>query len=184
MKKREPPTPESFEKLLLWLNADREKAAEIYYRIHTRLVRIFSAKGCAEAEDLADETVNVVTSKVDWLRENYVGDPARYFYGVANKIYREYLKSRLTPVPPPIPDKTVLEIRCGCLEKCLNEKATAKEREIMRGYHEGEGRARIENRKQLAEELGITVNALRIQICHLQARMRPCVEKCFQKLER
>src|SRR5215813_11227158 len=127
MKKREPPSQDNFNKLLFWLDPDRDKAAEKYQRIYVRVVRIFSAKGCAGAEDLADETVNVVALKIDWLLENYVGDPALYFYGVANKLYLEYLKRRPTPSPPPVPDNTELELRCGCLEKCL-ETVSEKER--------------------------------------------------------
>jgi hypothetical protein len=181
MNKREPPSQEAFDKLLAWLDSNRDQAAEKYGRIYLRLVRIFAAKGCVDAEDLSDQTVNVVATKADWLIENYVGDPALYFYGVANRIWLEQ-RSRKDPVAPPVPDKTELERRCHCLQRCLDTQMSPDERELLLRYHEGEGRERIENRKRLTEELGITVNALRIRICHLQARLRPCIEECLQQL--
>jgi DNA-directed RNA polymerase specialized sigma24 family protein len=184
MSKRTPPSPEAFEKLLGWLDPDRDKAAEKYYRIHQRLVRIFAAKGCAEAEDLADQTANVVASKIDWLVENFVGDPALYFYAVGKKIYQEWLKStRTTPSPRPAPDNRRKEELCWCLEKCLKKITTPEEAQMVVRYHEGEGQVRIANRKKIAEELGISLNALRIRICHIQARLRPCIDECMRELD-
>ena len=180
MSKKQPPTHEAFEKLLAWLNSDRDQAVEQYETIYFRVVRILAAKGCYEAEDLADQTVNVVASKIDDLRANYHGDPALYFYGVAKKIHQEWLKRRTPPTPPAPIDKTETELRCQCLEKCLQKVINGDEAKTVVRYHEGEGQQRIENRKQIAAELGITLNALRIRICHLQARLRPCIEECVE----
>ena len=182
MSKREPPSQEAFEKLLAWLDPDREKAVEKYQRIYHRLVRVFSTRGRADAEDLADQAVNVVASKIDHLRESYHGEPALYFYGVGKKIYQESLKSKPLPPPPPPPDEEI-EQRFACLEKCLQKVTTPEEAKLVLRYHEGEGQARIENRKQMAAELGITMNALRIRICHIQGRLRPCIEECYERLE-
>ena len=183
MSKRQPPTREAFDKLLAWLDPDRDQAVELYERIYFRVVRILAAKGCFEAEELADQTVNVVTSKIDELTETYHGDPALYFYGVAKKIHQEWLKRRTPPAPPPPLDSTETELRCGCLEKCLEKITNAEEATMVVRYHEGEGQKRIENRKKMAAELGITLNALRIRICHLQARLRPCIEECLKEIE-
>ena len=102
------PDKETFEKLLRWLDPDRDTAAEKYEKIRTRLIRIAAAKGCWVAEDLADQTINVVASKIDWLLENYdERDPALYFYGVGKNIFLEWLKKHPPPgVPPPTPDSS------------------------------------------------------------------------------
>jgi DNA-directed RNA polymerase specialized sigma24 family protein len=181
MNKREAPSKEAFEKLLAWLDPDREKAVEKYQRIQFRVTRILSAKGCIDAEDLADQTFNVVALKTDWLIENYVGDPALYFYAVANKIFLEQSRKKKVPRPPPPPDNSEIERGCGCLEKCLDTVISPQERQWVLRYHQGDGQERIKNRKELAEELGITLNALRIKICHIQARLRPCVKKCLEQ---
>lgn len=180
MKRREPPSEEAFNKLLAWLNPDRNKAAERYQRIQFRLIKIFAAKGCVDPESLADETLNAVCQKIDWLLANYSGNPDLYFYGVAKKIFLEQIPKSFSV--PPVPDNSEIEIRCGCLEECLRTAASADEQSWVLRYHDGEGRRRIENRKKLAEELGITINALRIRIFHIQARLRPCIEECLEKI--
>jgi hypothetical protein len=176
----QPPDAEAFHKLLTWLDPDREKAGEKYQKIHLRLSRIFAAKGCRQGEDLADETVNVVARKIDWLIKNYVGDPVFYFLGVAKKIYQP---PRPIPIPPPAPDNTEIERRCSCLEKCLNLVTSSHEREVVLRYHQNEKGEKIRERKQLAIELGISLNALRIRIWHIHARLRPCVQECVQQVE-
>src|SRR6185369_15199046 len=149
MSKRQPPSQEAFDKLLAWLDPDRDKAAEKYQRIHLRIVRILSAKGCPEAEDLADQTFNVVAKKGDDFFKNYEGDPALYCYAVARKLYLEWLKTQHPkPQPQPPVDKEEIERRCGCLEKCLKKVTTPEEAEMVVRYHEGEGQVRIANRKK------------------------------------
>lgn len=182
MSKREPPSQEAFEKLLAWLDPDRDKAVEKYQRIYLRLVRVFATRGRADAEDLADQTFNVVASKVDGLIESFHGEPALFFYGVGKKIYQESLKPKPLLRPSSPPDDEI-EQRFACLEECLQKVTTPEEAKLVLRYHEGEGQARIENRKQMAAELGITMNALRIRICHIQARLRPCIEECYERLE-
>jgi len=181
MKKREPPSPEAFDKLLLWLDPDRDKAAKKYQIIQLRLIRIFAAKGCCDPEDLADETFNVAAGKVDWLLENYVGDPALYLYGIAKNIFREQIP---TPIPPPPrpPDSDELERRSICLDRCLEQVTTPKEQRLVLRYHDKEGRERIRARRELAEESGSTINALRIKVHHIHARLLPCIQDCLRRL--
>lgn len=172
-----PPTKEAFEKLLHWLAPDRDKAGEKYERIRFRLIKIFACRGCYEGEDLADETINVVASKIDWLIANYVGDPALYFYGVAKKIHAEYLKKKPPPSPPPPdPEPPDLEQVCSYLDDCL-EELSAADRNLVLRYHEGDKGEKIQNRKRLAEGLKISRNALRIKVCHIHSRLQQCVQR-------
>jgi hypothetical protein len=174
------PTPEQFDKLLRWLDSDRDKAGEKYERIRLRLIKIFAARGCYEAEELADETINVVASKTEWLLENYEGDPALYFYAVGKKIHLEWLKRR-RPIPSdplPDPDRDPVEIErvCGYLDECLDE-LPSEDKDLVLRYQQGEKQERIANRKKMAEELKITRNALRIKIWHLHSRLKECIER-------
>jgi DNA-directed RNA polymerase specialized sigma24 family protein len=181
MKKREPPSPEAFDKLLRWLDPDRDKAANRYLIIQLRLIRIYAAKGCCDPEDLADETFNVAALKVDWLLENYIGDPALYLYAIARNIFREQ-KPKPPPPPPTPPDTDESERRSTCLDRCLVQLTTPEERCLLRKYHEGEGQERIRARKELADKSGLTINALRIKVHHIQARLRPCMNDCLRLL--
>jgi len=175
------PTQEAFDKLLRWLDPDRDRAGEKYVKIRFRLVRIFSARGCWTPEDLADQAINVVISKIDWLIENYNGDPALYFYGVAKNIYREYLKKNFRPpVPPPDPTPPEVEETCRFLDECLRREHPDDQDLVLR-YQEGEKHEKIKNRKKLAEELKITLNALRIRVCHIHSRLRKCIEALMKR---
>ena len=180
MSKREP-TGESFNKLLLWLDPDPEKAGEKYEKIRIRMIRIFACQECCDAEDLADETINVVTSKIDWLIEHYEGEPALYFYGVAKNIYRERLKrKRRPPPPPPDPKPDEIETVCSFLDDCLDE-LTSADRDLILQYHEGEKRQKINNRKSMAANRNITLNALRLKAYHIHSRLKQCIEVRIRK---
>ena len=174
---------EAFNKLLAWLDPDRDKAGEKYSQIQFRLIKIFACKGCSEPEDLADETLDVVIRKIDWLTENYEGDPALYFFGVAKKKHLEQLKRKPPPNPPvpepPPPD----EIDCAseCLDNCL-KKLNAEDRNLVLQYHEESKGAKIRLRKQLAQELGVSINALRIRIFHLHSDLRQCIDLCMRNV--
>jgi len=183
MSRRAPPNKETFDKLLLWLNPDREQAAKKYQTIQFRLIRIFAAKGCCDPEDLADQSFNVASLKVNWLLENYVGDPAHYIYAIAKKIFLEQLKPNPVVAPLEQPDNTELERRSTCLDRCLNTVTSQDERQLVIKYHAKDKQEKIRTRRKLAEELGITMNALRIKVCHIQARLRPCIQECLELLD-
>lgn len=170
-------TQDDFEKLLRWLDPDRDKAGEKLMRIQARLISIFSSRGCIDPEFLSDKTTNIVAGKTDWLLENYVGEPALYFYGVARNVYREHIKQlrRIPPPPPPSPDPPYIDEVAGYLDQCL-EKLSPRDRDMALRYHEGEKGQRIINRRKLAAELKISRNALRIRVCHIHARLRKCIE--------
>ncbi len=180
MKKREPLSQETFDKLLLWLDPDRDVAARKYQTIQLRIIRIFAGKGSCDPEDLADESFNVAARKIDWLLENYVGDPALYIYAIARRIFLERLEPKQRPVPPVPPDTTELERRSRCLDRCLEHLTTRGERHLVLQYHSKDRQERIRTRRQLAEELGLSINALRIKVCHIHARLRPCIEECLR----
>ena len=173
---------EAFDKLLGWLDPDRDKAGEKYKQIQFRLIRIFACQGCYDPEDLADETLDVVVRKIDWLIENYEGDPALYFYGVAKKKHLEQQRKKPLPKPPlPDPPREEIERAADCLDNCL-EKLTAEDRRLVVRYHEESKGAKIQMRKQIAAELGVSINALRIRIYHLHSDLRECIDLCVREV--
>jgi RNA polymerase sigma factor (sigma-70 family) len=177
----------NFNELLNWLHPDREQAGRKYEDIRRRLIRIFVHRGCASAEDLADETIIRVVRKVREVRANFnpSDDPALYFYGVGRNIYREYLKRRPAPTPPPPPgngtdddDNETPEYEC--LEKCLGHLSPSN-RELILEYYEDEQGAKIEGRKKLAERFGMALNALRIRAHRLRLELKRCVLECLKE---
>lgn len=181
MKKEWVLTQESFEDLLAWLDPNRELAGQKYELIRTRLIKLFACRGCYEAEDLADETINRVTSKLSEIQDSYFGERARYFYGVANKIHLEYLR-RKPPPPAPMPgdDSNEIERQYECLEHCL-QHLTPDNRDLVLQYYREERQAKIDHRRKLAEQLGIALNALRIRAHRIRVSLQDCVRNCVNE---
>lgn len=182
MKKEWAPTQEAFDSLLNWLDPDRERAGLRYETIRLRLIKIFACRGCREAEELADESINRVTSKVVELVKTYQGDPSLYFYGVAHKLHLEY--SRASRVKPELPlTSPPVEADAGayeCLDECM-DNLPSETRELVLRYYQEDKQAKIDDRKQLAWELGIGINALRIRAHRIRIRLQKCVEDCMQQ---
>ena len=174
-------TQEDFDALLAWLDPNREAAALKYETVRLRLIKIFACRGCSEAEDLADETINRVTSKLSDIQMGFEGDPARYFYAVAKKILLEHSRPKATPpLPQPSSGDEETELMYQSLEHCL-EKLTPANRELVLGYYHEEKHAKIENRKALAAQLGIAVNALRIRAHRIRSWLQKCVKQSLQE---
>ena len=181
MKRERDPTPEEFAKFLAWIDADPEEAGRKLNLIHARLTRMFISRGCIDAERLADEAINRVTVRIDEVRETYT-DPVRCCHGFADNVYFEYLRElrnfeQAKPPPGPRP-AAELEREDVCLRVCLN-KLTEPERDLFTRYFQGQGRERIEARKRLADEYGLTPNALRIRAHHIRKKLRQCLEECL-----
>ena len=190
MKKDWVVTPQAFDSLLGWLDKDREQAGEKYEKIRLRLIKIFTCRGCAEADDLADETINRVTAKVSELVSKYTGDPALYFYGVAQKVHLEHVRNKPVMQELKQPNQTrdprdteaidELEHEYACLERCMRE-LPSKHRLLVLEYYQEEKGAKIDHRKRLAKELGIALNALRIRAHRLRHRLQKCMETCLEE---
>ena len=172
-------TQDEFDRLLAWLDPDREQAGRRYEEIRRKLIRLFACRGCPEGEDLADETINRVARKVIEIAENWSGDQALYFYAVAHKVHLEYLRKKPTPVlpPPPRPSEEV-EREHACLEQCM-QHLPAGNRELVLQYYQKQKKAKIEHRESLAQQLGITLNALRIRACRIRETLFLCVQDCL-----
>ncbi len=174
-------TQESFDALLDWLDPSRDVAGQKYETIRARLIKIFVCRGCLEPEDLADETINRVTSKLKDVAGTYTGEPALYFYGVANKVHLEYLRRKpVPPLPAPRSDTLEVELAHQCLDRCA-ERLSPDNRYLMWKYYEEEKQAKIETRKLLADELGIALNALRIRAHRIRLTLEQCVTDCLER---
>ena len=172
---------ESFESLLRWLHSDREQAGRRYEDIRSRLIKIFGSRGCAEPDLLADETINRVAKRVDEVSRTYEGDPALYFYGVANKIHMEQLRKQ-KPIErlAPVPDLDDYEQEYVCLEGCIGH-LPARSRDLVLQYYEHESQDKIAQHQRLAERLGIGLNALRIRAHRARLVLRKCIINCLEK---
>ncbi len=178
-------TQEDFEAVLLWLDAgpdgavvpDRNRGAEKYEKIRDRIIRIYRNRGCGRADEIADKSLERFAVKARKLRLTSKGDPALYIYAIAKRVYQEILReeSQTVPPPPPKADSGEVELRHAWLEHCL-KLLKPQSRDLILRFYYGEKREKIENRKKLAAELGITPRALSLRALHIRQKLFDCVK--------
>jgi DNA-directed RNA polymerase specialized sigma24 family protein len=172
-------TQQRFDQLLEWLSPDRDTAAKKYEWIRLRLMKIFVSRGVSTPEEAADKTINRVARKIPTIRTRYKGDPAYYFYRVGSFIAHESLREEerhrralsQMQAPAPIDD----EEEYGQLQECLR-KLAAPERDLVLRYYQLGGYSKIDHRRKIAEEMGLTRNALAIRACRIRSELLKCVE--------
>lgn len=189
MHKQEAMTQDDFHQLLAWLDPDPEQAGRKYEDIRQSLIKIFTWRGCSDAEGLADEAFNRAALKVHDVVDGYVGDPAQYFYGIARNLLFEYSRRVKRQVPlletggsmiqtPPEEDDDDYEREYECLSRCLG-KLDAASRELILAYYAQEKQAKIDTRRAIAERIGITVNYLRVKLHRIRAALEECIKNCL-----
>jgi DNA-directed RNA polymerase specialized sigma24 family protein len=172
-----------FDDLLRWLDPNSEVAAQKYEKIRATLIRIFIAKGFADAEDLTDTTFNRVNKKLPQVGEDYRAKLA-YCHGVARHIMQEAWRrkeiatDRVPERPMPVLFTTD---RYDCLLECL-QLLTPDKRELILDYYLYEGKQKAEHHRQMASELHLTSVALRLRAHHTRRDLEKCVVQCTKNL--
>jgi RNA polymerase sigma factor (sigma-70 family) len=187
-------TQEQFDELLAWLDPNHAEAGAKYEAIRHSLIRIFTWRGIAEAEDMADEVINRVAHNIFKIKPGYVGDPASYFYSVGNNLIMEQWKKKTLHVPlteadgqTTPPDPSIEEEQAGdrereyeCLSLCV-QQLEADKRELILAYYEKEKQAKIDHRKALARQENIDLNTLRVRVHRIRARLEECIQRCLER---
>jgi DNA-directed RNA polymerase specialized sigma24 family protein len=186
-------SPEAFRTLLASLDPDPERAGERYEDVHLRLVKFFEWRYALCPEELADETLDRVGRR---LRDEATLRPDNwpaYLYGVARNVLRESWKersmtrnrARLAPVEPALlatdtESQESQERRFECLDQCLRALPDDS-RELILQYYQLDRSARIEHRRRVAEERRIPLNALRLRVHRIRAKLEGCVRDCLAR---
>jgi RNA polymerase sigma factor (sigma-70 family) len=193
MKDRNILQPHQFEALLKLFSDNREEAGKFYEAVRRRLVQFFLSKSCDHAEQLADETLNRVATKADTYDPARNIRPTTFIFGFASKVYLEYLRrpdrdsvpleaggAHSAPAASPVvEDETEFE----CLDACL-QTLSVEDRELVIKYYSREQAERIEMRRQLAEFLGVSQDALHVRVYRIRRNLRKCVDECVKKKKR
>jgi hypothetical protein len=173
-------TQEAFDRLLAWLHSDRNLAGEKYEVIRRGLTQFFGRRGCLEPADLADKTIDRVIRKLPEIYDQYTGEQAKYFYGVARNIYQEYLKRpQIIPSATEPNDFIFQERKDQCRQQCL-DKLSAKDRLLITEYYLKEKREKIEHRRKLAIQERLKSNALTVKAFRIRSALNRCLEECLQ----
>ncbi|MGH9836664.1 MAG: RNA polymerase sigma factor [Blastocatellia bacterium] len=189
----------AFGKLLALFDADAERAGEKYELMRSKLIKFFRCRGSHTPHELADEVMNRLARRVDQGEEIRRETLAEYFYGVAHNVLRESWRnpenifSSIEALPPSehpadnparladsIADRQESERRLECLESCVGKLPPETHRLIISYYEEEKG-AKIGNRQRLAAALGVPINALRIRVHRIRAKLEKCVTECLSR---
>jgi len=188
-------TTDSLQRLLNWLEGGVGSDGYAYVEMRRRLRDFFARKNCGCPDDLADETLTRVARRLEEEGIALTDAPARYCYIVARFVFLEHLREtksqRMVALPPgdialqPPASSAVAaeeatatrEELLACLQKCVEELDPLNRRIITR-YYIGSERVKIDNRRELAESLGLSLNALTIRASRIRKRLEACVRRC------
>lgn len=102
-----------------------------------------------------------------------------YCLGTARLVMLERMRRPPDPAAfpegwePLAPDPEPEDDRVPLLRDCLSELASRDRELVLAYYGDGQGKG---NRAQLAERLGVSLNAVHIKACRLRGQVRRCVE--------
>lgn len=174
-------TPAAFERLLAALDPDRERAAAAYEGLRERIIGLFRWWGASRCEDLADETLDRAARKLDEGAIVPRGSLGPYFRGIARLVFYESTREPLTPIEDldvaTENDDRDDETALACLDRCLAAIDDAERSLVLRYYS---GAKQSIARQALADELRITLRALRIRTHRVRARLEACVTACLE----
>lgn len=186
MTKGEPINQESFESLLSWLDPCRDAAGQKYELIRRGLIKIFVSQGCHNAEDLADTTINRVVVRLPDIKGGYVGNPAMYFYGVARNVLHESRRRKEVAVgivhAVAVSEEATSSVEKECLSKCL-ALLPKEQHELVLDYYLNTKQLKIEHRRRMADELGLSTGALRVRAHRIRGKLEECVRRCVNSAE-
>jgi len=181
-------TPAAFDRLLAMLDPDRIRAGDLYERLRVKLMFMFESRGCPFPADLTDATFDRVAQILE-RNEETIRDVVGYVCRVAQFMLKEdYRAPTRKWVPIDSLPLTGHPVRSSCVEDdsaqreriyeafvdCLDRLA-ASERALVTEYYQGEKRAKKDARVQLAQSLGITMNALSLRAFRIRRTLQACI---------
>lgn len=182
--------PERFNDLLAWLDPNPDSAGSTYLDVQDSLVRIFAWRKCADPEGMADEVFDRVCRRLPELEREFEGNPRVYCYAVANNLIKEYQKKLKLNVlvegvdvacePPQDTEDTTTEFREQCLDECL-QKLPERKRELILSYYSKNKHAKIVQRAEMARQLGISIETLRVRMSRMRRTLEACIELCLER---
>ena len=182
-------TQKALDRFLDRLNTDRDLAGQAYESIRRKLMSFFRYNGHHEGEVLVDETLDRVIRKMD---EVEINDLMSFIQGVARRVSSESHKSRSREIPldkiyepSEQPSKDTDEDllftrRLQCLEQCAARCLSHADRDLMFEFYRYDKSQKIENKKNMAQSLGITMVAFRVRAFRARQKLENCATDCMK----
>jgi RNA polymerase sigma factor (sigma-70 family) len=191
-------TGPALEKLLACLDPNVNEAGRKLLEIRRRLQKFFECNRCPDPDELVDMTLDRGARRIDEGVE--VRELPSYLSQIARFVLKEHWASPkqkmdeiedeghgLPAVAPTVDEakneKEEQEERFECLEKCSGKLPVAERQRVIDYYYE-QGRAKIDKRKRIADDLKITLGNLRVRMHRTRERLEECILDCLRNKKR
>lgn len=183
-------TKDQYDRLLEWLDSDRDIAGARLLQICASLSRLFLLKGALESDALIDETVNRVAKRIETLYPELPENPEAVFWGFARNVFREYVKE-LKKIRTLSETESLrsdgdpegsgqIESNYGCLEDCLAELGH-EDSEMMRDYFTYDPGTRSNVRQAIADRMSISLGNLQVRVFRTREILKNCIKNCISE---
>lgn len=172
-----------FSSLLTFLcPEDPDEAGRRYLRLHQKLEGFFRTRGVADTNAAADETLDRAGRRIAEGAE--VPNANNFCLGIARFIVKEgwRINTRESTAFLQFLEQheqaTAEQIDRFSFMKLCFEQLPQYDQNLLNSYcSDLRGQARAKHRRQLAEDLHVTVSALRIRVTRLRQGLEDCVKK-------
>ena len=125
---------------------------------------------------MADETIERVAGKSSWLLTEYTGEPIRYFFGVARRVFLESTrrKERLC-LPEDIVYNDSFDESREILDSCLSNslrRLPESERKFILNYYKGAKTEKIQRHRRMCRWLDLSPEALRVRAFRIRRKLK------------
>lgn len=165
-----------FDRLFQLLEPSAQSVEAGFRQCRLKLIKFFAWRHCEDPDNLADETISRLLRNVQSGQEILADNPYSYVYAIASNIFKEYLRAKRKGAALVNIDE-VREVAApatedDCKKLCL-EQLPPEKRELLAYYYLG-----YEERDDIAAALGLTLNALRLQVHRIKHGLKRCTEEC------
>jgi DNA-directed RNA polymerase specialized sigma24 family protein len=172
---------EPLQTLLLVLDPNPRLAGVAYRELHERLARFFRFNQALDPETLADEALDRLAQRVTKADEERIESPQAFALGIARHLLQEDTRRRTreseaasqwTRLTGPYDHEreSILQAIDHCMSRLREDQ-----RALLEGYYQWQGNAKIKHHRDLAQELGLTLNALRNRLMRTRKLLDQCV---------
>lgn len=182
---------ENLDKILDVLGPGEEAAALEYRRLHQRLSRLFEWNGAEDPTALADEAMDRLARRaLEQDAHEPIQNPAAFALKIARFLLLEESRRqqkklealRLWNVQHRESVPTEAELIDAALQQCL-AKLQPERRSLIEQYYLHSGKDKAVFHRKLADELGLTVNALRNRALRARQELEACLRKSLSKFD-
>lgn len=180
---------EAFDMLLAHLGPDDDSAGKEYERIRKTLIFYLKHQGCSSPDELADHILDGVCRQLEQGKK--IDNIPGYCCGFAKNVLLEYWKRQklvgIDEVKEPSTAHETIdrereakeekwgERRRNCQRQCRDK--LSDDRKLLISVY-----VLSEQRQQIADQLGVPLQTLRLRISQIRKKLEQCKKRCLKKI--